>query len=141
MDDYHSHDNVIRRARDQVWRAEIEKYVPELAYMSFAGPESVIRWVMEKIGKNRHLTLLDPDEKILKEFEDVERHITGQSWKDCPTCKQVRIPFDHEGPCQNCGGKIVNCWACGAGSRWWVLKSDGSYICSACRSNPLEKKD
>lgn len=34
---------------DWKWRDEIEKYIPELIYMSFCGPEATIKWLMGRV--------------------------------------------------------------------------------------------
>lgn len=37
------------REVDWRWREEIEKYIPQLGVMSFAGPKATIRWLMERV--------------------------------------------------------------------------------------------
>lgn len=37
-----------RKANDH-WRAEIEKYLPQLGFMSFAGAQRTIRWLMDHV--------------------------------------------------------------------------------------------
>jgi len=34
---------------DQRWRREIEKYLPGIKFMSFAGAEATIKWVFEHV--------------------------------------------------------------------------------------------
>ena len=65
-------------------------------------------------------------------IEEAEWLITGRSWKDCPLCGKVRIPFD-QAACQGCGGPVTNCRTCGQGSRWW---SKFSGRCSTCDGDP-----
>lgn len=37
------------QAIDWRWREEIEKHLPQLGFMSFAGPTSTIKWLMERV--------------------------------------------------------------------------------------------
>ena len=39
------------RKADNRWREEIEKYYPELRFMSFCGPQRVIAWLVERCKK------------------------------------------------------------------------------------------
>jgi len=34
---------------DWRWREQIERHLPQLGFMSFAGPECTIRWLMERV--------------------------------------------------------------------------------------------
>lgn len=38
--------------RDWRWREEIQKYLPQLSIMSFCGPRSTIKWLMEYVTIN-----------------------------------------------------------------------------------------
>jgi hypothetical protein len=37
------------RGSDWLWREEIEKYLPHIGIMSFAGPASTIRWLFQRV--------------------------------------------------------------------------------------------
>jgi|SRR3990172_5809551 len=48
----------IWRLADKEWRREITKYIPQIAVMSFYGPEATIRWLMQHVD-------LKPEEAAL----------------------------------------------------------------------------
>ena len=37
---------------DDRWREEIEKYLPQLTFMSFAGPKATIKWLFQQVELN-----------------------------------------------------------------------------------------
>jgi hypothetical protein len=51
-------DDIVRKVaqvvqeRDWRWREEIQKYLPQLSVMSFCGPTSTIKWLMEYVTLN-----------------------------------------------------------------------------------------
>jgi len=59
-DPYHSPLAAACRELDFAWRKEIEKYLPQLAVMSFCGPIRTIAWLMERVTiKDEHRQLAD----------------------------------------------------------------------------------
>ena len=77
------------RQADWRWQQEIEKYFPQLAVMSFLGPEPTIRWLMERVCPreadarlaNRLKAIeksdLPPDQKARARLEAVFQNLKG----------------------------------------------------------------
>jgi len=48
------------RKIDWAWREEITKYLPQISVMSFVGPRSTIKWLMDHVD-------IKPEHKVLAE--------------------------------------------------------------------------
>jgi hypothetical protein len=67
LERYASPEAQLARKMDWAWRDEIKKYLPQISVMSFAGPRSTIRWLMEHVDiKPEHAELANR----LKEIEE-----------------------------------------------------------------------
>lgn len=49
LDDYNHPLNEARRAYEWDFRSEIEKYLPAIKFMSFAGPRAIVAWVFDRV--------------------------------------------------------------------------------------------
>lgn len=49
LDDYNHPLNEARRAYEWDFRSEIEKHLPAIRFMSFAGPRAIVAWVFDRV--------------------------------------------------------------------------------------------
>lgn len=47
---YWKHESQVRRDYEFAYRDEIAKYLPNIHFMSFIGPEATIKWLFEQVG-------------------------------------------------------------------------------------------
>ena len=78
-DDYQSSKSRLIREINQLWHDEITKYYPDLAVMSFAGPEATIRWLIERIEETT-------PNKELQRYKDWVNDLQSEMYINCVYC-------------------------------------------------------
>lgn len=75
--------------RDWRWREEIQKYLPQLSVMSFCGPTSTIRWLIE------HVTLNPEAKELADKLLTIEASLMSNDDKSEATLRSI---FPNLGP-------------------------------------------